>query len=72
MRTCTELVASNASKTDIRRYSADGDHVSVVLRIRDALRAAAKEGASLCSMTLSAFSAHLHNRKAREEGGIEA
>lgn len=55
MRSCTELVASNASKTDIRRYSADGDHVSVVLHIHDALRAAAKEGASLCCMTFSAF-----------------
>ena len=55
MRSCTEMVASNASKPDIRRYSADGDHVSVVLHIHDALRAAAKEGASLCCMTLSAF-----------------
>lgn len=55
MRSCTELVASNASKTDIRRYSADGDHVSVVLHIHDTLRAAAKEEASLRCMTLSAF-----------------
>lgn len=55
MRSCTELVASKASKTDIRRYSADGDQVSVVLRIHDALRAAAKEGASLCCMSFSAL-----------------
>ena len=55
MRSCMELVASKAGKTDIRRYSADGDQVSVVLHIHDALRAAAKERASLCDMTLSAF-----------------
>ena len=40
---CTELVASNASKTDIRRCSADGDQISVVLRIHDIFRDAMKE-----------------------------
>ena len=55
MRSCTELVASNASMTDTWCYSADGDQVSVVLHIHDALLAVAKEGASLCGMTLSAF-----------------
>ena len=55
MTSCTELVAFKASKTDIRRYSADGDRVSVVLHIHDALRAAAKEGASLCGMNFSTF-----------------
>lgn len=55
MGSCTELVAPKASKTDIRCHSADGDQVSVVPRIRDTLRAAAKEGTSLCGMILSAF-----------------
>lgn len=55
MRSCAELVASKASKTDIRRFSAGGDRVSVILHIHDALCAAAKEGASLCGMTPSAF-----------------
>ena len=56
MGSCTELVAPKACKTDIRCHSADGDQVSVVLRIHDALRAAAKEGASLCGLC-----AHLHD-----------
>lgn len=55
MRSCTELVASKVSKPDIRRYSAGGDQVSVVPRIHDTLRAAAKEGTSFCGMILSAF-----------------
>ena len=55
MRSCTELVASKASKTDIRRYSADGDQVSVVLRIPDIFRDATKEGASFCGMSFPAF-----------------
>ena len=54
MGSCTELVASNASKTDIRRYSADGDQISVVLRIPDTLRDAAKE-AALRGVSFSAF-----------------
>ncbi len=54
MGSCTELVASNASKTDIRRYSADGNQISVVLRIPDTLRDAAKE-AALRGVSFSAF-----------------
>ena len=55
MRSCTELVASKASKTDIRRYSAGGDQVSVIPRIPDTLRDAAKEEAALRGMSFSAF-----------------
>lgn len=55
MRSCTELVASKASKTDVRRYSADGDQVSVILRIPDIFCDAAKECASFCGMSFSAF-----------------
>lgn len=54
MGSCTELVASNASKTDIRRYSADGDQVSVVLRIPDTLRDAEEETA-FRGVSFSAF-----------------
>ena len=55
MGSCTELVASNASKTDIRRYSADGDQVSVILRIPDIFRDAAKEERECQGMSFSAF-----------------
>ena len=55
MRSCTELVASKASKTDIRRYSAGGDQVSVIPRIPDIFCDAAKEGASLCGLNFSTF-----------------
>lgn len=55
MRSSTELVASKTSKIDVRRYFAGDDRVSVIQHIHDTLRAAAKEGASLCGMILSAF-----------------
>lgn len=55
MRSSTELVASKTSKIDVRRYFAGDDRVSVIQHIHDTLRVAAKEGASLCGMILSAF-----------------
>lgn len=55
MRSSTGLVASKTSKIDVRRYFAVGGRVSAILHIHDTLCIAAKEGASLCCMTLSAF-----------------
>lgn len=55
MRSSTELVASKTSKIDVRRYFAGDDRVSVIQHTHDTLRVAAKEGASLCGMILSAF-----------------
>lgn len=54
MRSCTELVALKASKTDIRRCFTAGDRVSAILHTRDSLCVAAKEGAFLCGVILSA------------------
>lgn len=61
MRSCTELVASKVSKPDIRRYSAGGDQVSVVPRIHDTLRAAAKEGDLSLRHDSLGLCAHLHD-----------
>lgn len=55
METYAELVDSNASETEIRRYLVDGNRVSVTLRIPDTLRDAAKEEAALRGMSFSAF-----------------
>ena len=55
MRSYTELVDSNASETDIRRYLVEGERVSVTMRIPDTLRDAAKEEAALRGMSFSAF-----------------
>lgn len=43
------------SETAIRSYLAEGDQVSVTLRIPDTLRDAAKEEAALRGMSFSAF-----------------
>ena len=72
MGSCTELVAPKASKTDIRCYSADGGQISVILRILDIFCDVAKEGASLCDMTLSAFVRTCMIEELAKKGGIEA
>ena len=55
MRSSTELVASKTSKIDVRRFCAGDDRVSVIQHIHDTLCIAAKEGAFLFGMILSAF-----------------
>lgn len=52
---CKDLIAKKPSETAIRSYLAEGDQVSVTLRIPDTLRDAAKEEAALCGMSFSAF-----------------
>ena len=64
-----ELIKSNPDETEIRSFLVEGNQVSVTLRIPDTLRDAAKEEAALRGMSFSAF-AHLHDRRAREEGTI--
>ncbi len=49
-----DLIAKKPSETAIRSYLAEGDQVSVTLRIPDTLRDAAKEEA-LRGMSFSAF-----------------
>ena len=66
-----ELIKSNPDETEIRSFLVDGDQVSVTLRIPDTLRDAAKEEAALRHELLR-LRAHLHDRRAREKGGIEA
>ena len=67
-----ELIKSNPDETEIRSFLVDGDQVSVTLRIPDTLRDAAKEEAACGHEARPAFAAHLHDRRAREKGGIEA
>lgn len=67
-RQLKELIKSNPDETEIRSFLVNGDQVSVTLRIPDTLRDAAKEEAALRGMSC----AHVHDRRAREEGGIEA
>lgn len=51
-----KLIKSNPDETEIRSFLVDGDQVSVVLRIPDTLRDAAKEAAAaLRGMSFSAF-----------------
>lgn len=50
-----ELIQSNPDETEIRSFLANGNQVSVTLRIPDALRDAAKEEAVLRGMSFSAF-----------------
>ena len=50
-----ELIKSVPDETAIRSFLVDGDQVSVTLHIPDTLRDAAKEEATLGSMSFSAF-----------------
>lgn len=55
MDSYTELVGHDATKTEIRRHLAEGERVSMTLRISNILRDTAKEEAALRGMSLSAF-----------------
>ena len=50
-----QLIDIDSIQTEIRCHLADGDQVSVTLRIPDTLRDAAKEEAALRGMSFSAF-----------------
>lgn len=65
-----ELIKSNPDETEIRSFLVNGDQVSVTLRIPDTLRDAAKEGGGAPRHELLRLRAHVHDRRAREEGGI--
>lgn len=67
-----ELIKSNPDETEIRSFLVDGDQVSVTLRIPDTLRDAAEGGGGPAGHELLRLRAHLHDRRAREKGGIEA
>lgn len=55
MESYKELVGRDATKDEIRRHLAEGERVSMTLRIPDTLRDAAKEEAALRGMSLSEF-----------------
>lgn len=50
-----EILEGNPSETEIRSYLVDGERVSVILRIPETLRDAAKDEAALRGMSFSAF-----------------
>ena len=65
-----ELIKSNPDETEIRSFLVNGDQVSVTLRIPDTLRDAAKEEDGPAGHELLRLRAHVHDRRAREEGTI--